>query len=87
MFVPQHVDALESRNPKHVLVQCNAAGAIEMIVIDEATAWLQEPTYRFVTGSDLAHVLEIVDRDADTTTSNGPPTFFPQASSSRSHKT
>jgi len=63
MFVPQHIDALEYRDPQHVLVQRDAAGPIEMIIINEATARLQEPAYRFIARSDLAHVLQIVNRD------------------------
>lgn len=64
MFVPQHIDAFKARHPQHVLVQRDAAGPIEMIIINEATARLQEPAYPFIARSDLAHVLQIVNCNA-----------------------
>src|SRR5207302_7565254 len=63
-LLPDRLDACKARNLERVLMEGNAADAVEMIVVQEAAAGLEEPAHRLIAGGDRGHVVEIMDCDA-----------------------
>src|SRR5258705_6384066 len=63
VLVPDRIGGLETRDLHRMLMQRHAADIVEVIVVEEAAARLQEPMYSLVAGRDGRKVLEIVDRD------------------------
>src|SRR6185295_2721642 len=64
VLVPDRIGGLEARDLHRMLVQRHAAELVEMIVVEEAAAGLQEPVHRLVAGGHRGEIFEIVDGDA-----------------------
>src|SRR5438270_11903816 len=63
-LLPDRLDARKARDLERVLMQRHAADAVEMIVVQEAAAGLEEPAHRLIAGGNRGHVVEIMDCDA-----------------------
>src|SRR5207302_8952075 len=71
-FVPDGFDMREADGAQGGAMRRQAAGAIEVVTVQKATASLQQPADSAIAGRDRAHLVQIVDRNGGNRQVEGP---------------